>query len=161
MTQRTVRAYDYVNHRYEHVRDVLSGDALGIFQKATHAAEQRGGQIAASLSVDISGLQVSKNIDIEVGSIHEDRSQKSPVTHVHVKWQASDSPRLFPVMNGDVKIHALSPTETLVDFTGEYEPPMGLLGGAIDAVVGHRLAEASVHRFVTAVVEHLRQSVKD
>jgi hypothetical protein len=36
---------------------------------------------------------------------------------------------------------------------------MGVLGTAIDAVVGHRIAEASVHRFVRAVVERLRQDL--
>ena len=36
---------------------------------------------------------------------------------------------------------------------------MGVLGGAIDAVVGHRIAEATVHRFVGAVVDRLRQEV--
>jgi hypothetical protein len=158
MTKRAVRAYDYVNHRYEHVRDALKADALGIFQQATHAAEARGGEVAASLSVDVSGLQVSKDIDITVGAIHEDTSP-SAVTHVELEWRASESPRLFPVMKGDLKVYPLTATETLVDFNGEYEPPMGLIGGAIDAVVGHRLAEASVHRFVVAVVERLRQAV--
>ena len=36
---------------------------------------------------------------------------------------------------------------------------MGVLGTALDAVVGHRVAEASVLRFVQAVAEHLRQTL--
>jgi hypothetical protein len=36
---------------------------------------------------------------------------------------------------------------------------MGVLGTALDAVVGHRIAEASVHRFVRAIVERLRQDL--
>jgi hypothetical protein len=60
-------------------------------------------------------------------------------------------------MKADVAIYPLSPTETQIDFSGKYEPPLGLFGGAMDAAVGHRMAEASVHRFVVAVVERLRQ----
>ena len=38
---REIRCYDYVNHPYERVRDVLRLDALNVFQSATKAAAQR------------------------------------------------------------------------------------------------------------------------
>ena len=50
-------------------------------------------------------------------------------------------------------------TETQLDFEGDYEPPLGLIGNAVDSVIGHRIAEASVHRFVTDVATHLRDSL--
>jgi hypothetical protein len=33
---------------------------------------------------------------------------------------------------------------------------MGVLGTVVDAIAGHRIAEASVHRFVRSLVEQLR-----
>lgn len=160
MSKRPVRAFDYVNHPYEPVRDALKKDAAGIFQKATKVAEERSGELVASLSVDVSGIQLSKDVQIKVIGVHEDGERFSRVTHVELQWQAADSPGLFPLMKADLKIYPLSTTETQIELAGEYQPPLGKLGGAIDAVVGHRLAEASVHRFVHAVVEHLRREVE-
>ena len=60
-------------------------------------------------------------------------------------------------MRADLSVYPLSGKETQVDLRGTYAPPLGLLGGAIDALAGHRIAEAAVHRFVTAVAERLRR----
>jgi hypothetical protein len=62
-------------------------------------------------------------------------------------------------MDGELSIYALTGTETQLDFLGHYQPPFGILGGALNAVAGHRLAEASVDRFVRDVAEHLRENL--
>ena len=67
MAKRPVRAFDYVNHPYEPVRTAIHADAAGIFQKATRMAEQRSGELVAALSVDISGVKLSKEVAISVG----------------------------------------------------------------------------------------------
>jgi hypothetical protein len=157
---RTVRAYDYVNQPYEPVRDAIGRDAKSIFERATHVAEQRSESIAGALSVDIAGIEVRKNIDITILSIEEDKPASggalSRVTHVKLEWQASESAKLFPLMHADLRIYPLSHTETQVELVGEYDPPMGVLGTVVDAIAGHRIAEASVHRFVRSLVEQLR-----
>ena len=63
-------------------------------------------------------------------------------------------------MNAELSVYPLTPTETQLDFLGRYEPPLGILGGALDAMVGHHIAQASVHRFVTDVAKYLREHVK-
>ena len=62
-------------------------------------------------------------------------------------------------MSAELRVYPLSFTETQVELVGNYDPPMGALGTALDAVLGHRIAEASVHRFVRAIVERLRQDL--
>jgi hypothetical protein len=161
MAEREIRAFDYVNKPYEPVRDALREDALSIFQRATQLAESRSGDLVASLSVDLAGVKISKDISIKVGEIREDlgHSQLTRVTHIPLEWHAADSPGLFPAMQADLKVYPLSFTETQVELSGSYDPPMGVLGDAVDRVVGHRLAEASVHRFVRAIVERLRSDL--
>jgi hypothetical protein len=80
-----------------------------------------------------------------------------PVTKIPVSWEAAKHPRLFPLMDAELSLYPLTSTETQLDFLGQYEPPLGLIGGAMNALVGHRLAEASVHRFVGDVAAHLRR----
>ena len=80
----------------------------------------------------------------------------SPATAVGLSWQAVRGAWLFPAMEATLSLYALSPTETQLDLQGVYRPPMGFFGSALDAVVGHRVAEASVLRFVQDIAEYLR-----
>ena len=84
----------------------------------------------------------------------------SPVTRVPIEWSAAQRAALFPIMNAELSVYALTATETQLDFLGRYQPPLGLVGGALDAMVGHRIAEASVHRLVADVAKYLREHVK-
>jgi len=156
-----IHVYDYVNHPYEQVREALSKDAPAVFQSATKAAASRAQSVASELRVDIGGIAVEADIRVCVKNIEvKDRQGVSdPVTRLQLEWEAAAMPRLFPLMKADLFIYPLTSTETQLDFKGLYEPPFGALGKAVNAVVGHRIAEASVHRFVTEVAEHLRQTL--
>jgi hypothetical protein len=76
-----------------------------------------------------------------------------------LEWEAATMPRLFPLMNGELSVYPLTATETQLDFLGVYEPPFGAVGKAMNAIVGHRIAEVSVHRFVSDVAAYLRQAL--
>jgi hypothetical protein len=62
-------------------------------------------------------------------------------------------------MKAELSIYPLTATETQLDFRGFYEPPFGTLGKAVDAMVGHRIAEVSVDRFVNDVAGYLRRTL--
>lgn len=158
---RELHCYDYVNHPYEKVRDVLKSDALKVFQSATKGAATRAESIASDLSVSIAGLEISREIAIQVNNIVEQGTASSAKTTLQIQWQASETPRLFPLMNAELSIYPLTATETQLDFAGHYDPPAGALGGVIDSVVGHRIAEVSVHRFVTDIATYLRLSLEE
>ena len=68
-------------------------------------------------------------------------------------------PRLFPLMKGELSVYPLTSSETQLDFSGIYEPPFGTVGKTMNAIVGHRIAEASMHRFIADVAEYLRQTL--
>lgn len=161
MSKHQIRAFDYVNKPYEPVRDAIRKDAAAIFHRATKVAESRGEAIVASLTVEVGGVQLTKDVTIEVGDMKEEagRTELNRVARVSVRWRASESPGLFPEMEAELSVYPLSFTETQVELVGHYEPPFGLLGSAIDAVAGQRIAEASVHRFVQEVAERLRKDL--
>ena len=156
-----VRVYDYVNRPYEHVRDALKKDAQNVFQAATKAAASRAQTIASELHVDFGGIGVKTDINITVKSVEEKRAEagSNPITRLQIEWEAADLPRLFPLMKGELSIYPLTSTETQLDFSGTYEPPFGPVGKTLNAIVGHRIAEVSVHRFVDDVAGYLRQSL--
>lgn len=155
-----IRSYDYVNYPYAQVRDGLS-DALAVFQSATRAAASRARSIASELHVDIGGIGLEADIRISVKSVEEkiSKATSGPVTRLHLEWEAATRPRLFPIMKAEISIYPLTATETQLDFSGVYEPPLGPLGNAINAIIGHRIAEVSVHRFVSDLAGYLRESL--
>jgi hypothetical protein len=158
---RQIRSYDYVNRPYERVRDALKRNALSVFQSATKAAASRAQSVAAELHVDFGVVGVKTDIKLAVKSIQEKvvDSASTPIMCLQLEWEAASAPRLFPLMKAELCIYPLTSTETQLDFFGVYEPPFGAVGKTINAIAGHRIAEASVHRFVVDVAEYLRQSL--
>ena len=158
---RKIRCYDYVNRPYKQVRDALSRDALTIFQSATQAATSKVETIAAELRVDLGGIGITSDIRISVKDVEEAgvAGISTPTTRLSLEWEAATMPRLFPLMRGELQIYPLTSTETQLDFAGRYEPPLGVAGKVVNAIVGHRIAEASVHQFVSDVATYLRQTL--
>jgi hypothetical protein len=158
---RHIRVFDYVNHPYEAVRDVLKANAAAAFARATTRAAQRAEAVASQLHVSIAGIDVGKDIEISVKKVEETPAagRNSPVTHVQFEWKAKESPGLFPLMHAELSVYPLTANETQLDFSGSYDPPLGVLGSALDAVAGNRIADASVHRFVNEVAEYLRATL--
>lgn len=155
---KAIRVYDYVNQPYEEVRNALNFDASAVFRNATKVAALRAKTVASELHINIAGIEIGTDISVSVKAI-EDRPKKigsPPMTTLQLEWEAAKMPRLFPFMTAELSIYPLTATETQLDLRGNYEPPLGLPGKAIDAMVGHRIAEASVHQFIKDVAVYLR-----
>ena len=155
---REIRSFDYVNAPYERVRAALAKDATVVFRSATRAAAGRTHSVASALRVEIAGIELAKEIEISVKEVKE--APGSAVTRLELEWKAAKAPGLFPLMRAELAVYPLTATETQLDFSGHYEPPLGWLGTAVDAAIGHRIAEASVHRFVSEVAHYLRTAVE-
>ena len=158
---REIHCYDYVNHSYEQVCAALSKNAPAVFQSATKAAASRAQSIASELRIDIGGIRIEADIRVSIKNIevknHEVMS--GPTTRLHLEWEAARMPGLFPIMKADLSIYPITATETQLDFNGLYEPPLGPLGKAVNAIIGHRIAEAPVHRFISDVAGYLRKTL--
>jgi hypothetical protein len=155
---RIIRVYDYVNQPFERVRAALVADARGIFSRATTVASERAQRLASGLRVNIAGVEIGKEIDLQVlGSVDSqlDAAGLPRETRIELTWRAVGKPSLFPIMKAELAIYALSAHETQLDLKGTYEPPLGPLGAAIDALIGRRIAEACMHQLIVDVAERL------
>jgi len=54
-------------------------------------------------------------------------------------------------MEASLSAYPLSSRETQLDLHGRYRPPLGTVGTALDAAVGHRIAEATLLRLLRDV----------
>jgi len=155
MSPQVLSCHDYVNQPYPRVRDLLLADPHRVFRVATMAA---AGPTAA-LHVQIGGIDLGAEIAIEIIGIENDHAYDRPATTITLAWRATRHARIFPEMKAQLLLFALSPTETQLELRGRYQPPMGKLGEAFDVAAGHRLAEASITRFLHQVASWLREQL--
>lgn len=160
---RKVRCYQYVNRPYDAVRQLLAHRGPAVFQRATASATKRASEVGATLHAELGGVDVGVDVRIHVHAVSEDAgvAGMSPVLRVTLAWEASQATALFPVMKAELSIWPLTATETQLEIEGAYRPPLGVVGNAADAVLGHRIAEASVHRFLDDVVEQIRRELPE
>jgi hypothetical protein len=158
---RKICCYGYVNRPYEAVRDVLHQRPLELLKQATTSAAARASSLAASLRLGVAGVEIGVGVHIDVRAVREEQgvAGMSPVTRVVLGWEAASGSSLFPTMSAQLSAWPLTATETQLEMEGDYAPPLGVVGTAIDAAVGHRIAEASVHRLLDDVVEQLRRDL--
>jgi hypothetical protein len=155
-TPRELRCYQYVTLPYGRVRDALRTDAAGLFARSSSSAASRAEELGAMLQVGIGALQIGTEVRIEIGSVTEDVSALGDRTaRLQIGWTAAKGAGLFPSMEATLSLYPLSATETQLDLEGHYRPPLGVLGNAVDALVGYRIAQASVLRFLEEVAARL------
>jgi len=154
-----LRCYEYVNRPYAIVRDALRADPKGIFGRATKSAATRANAIVANLRVDLAGVEVGTDVAIDIVGVDErpaGAESRTPVTCIKIQWKAARASSLFPAMEAELSVYPLSTEETQLDLHGLYRPPLGVLGNAVDSLVMHRIADASVHRFVADIAALLK-----
>jgi len=160
---RTVRCYEYVNRPFDAVRELLRQRAPEVFQRATSSAATRAEAVGASLHAQVGTIDVGVDVRIHVQSITDEKgvAGMSPLTRVTLGWEAARATALFPVMKAELSLWPLTATETQLEIEGGYRPPLGAVGNLADAAIGHRVAEAAVHRFLADVVEQLRRELPE
>ncbi|HLK38257.1 MAG TPA: hypothetical protein VKU41_15950 [Polyangiaceae bacterium] len=156
-----VRFYGYVDRPYEASRMLLREHAQEVLRRATKTAGERARSLAARLSVEAGGVGVGVDVTLEVHRRPEEPGIAGlpPITHLDLSWKAAEAEGLFPSMSAQLTLSPTTFAETRVEFEGVYTPPLAVVGRAFDAAVGHRIAEAAVHRFVNDVIEEIRREV--
>jgi hypothetical protein len=160
-TPTKVSCYQYVNRPFGAVRQLFRQQALAVFQRATMSASARASAVEASLHAGAGAIDVAVDVRIHLHSVRDEEgvAGMSPVTRITLAWEAARATAFFPIMKAQLSFWPLTSTETQLEIEGAYQPPLGLVGDAADAAVGHRVAEATVHRFLDDVVEQIRREL--
>jgi cell division ATPase FtsA len=159
-TKTQVRWQERIDRPYQAVHDVLLANSRQIFHESTHAAETRAGENIVDLHTNIAGVEVHREVLIDILKQTEVESEDERRTIIDLEWKSADATYLFPTMKA--QLHVLPVGERAqLDFRGEYDPPMGVVGRAIDAAMGAKVAESSVKHFLEEVVEHLRNVIPE
>ena len=97
----------------------------------------------------------SKMVHIYLETPHEHQDSVS----IPMRWVASGVSGLFPSMAADLDFAPLGQSTTQVTLSGMYDPPLGLVGRTVDALLLHRVAEATIRSFVRQVTAAIETQV--
>lgn len=161
MTRRhELRCSDDIDRPYDQVRDALTADPRGILARATRAATDPR-DAPAELRVRVGALELAAEVELEITGITEAEAAPPvrPSTRIDLTWRSRRTPGLFPAMTGAVQLAPAAPGHTALTFEGTYDPPLGIVGDAIDALGMHRLAETSVARLIHDLGAFLRSEL--
>ena len=154
--ERQLYFYEYVNRRASDIVAIVENRALEVFQSATNTALDKTEQFRSRLHVDFAGFEVGREVEIELGKPQD----KGYAVVIPITWHAKDQAGLFPAMTAELEVAALDNMLPLsqISVIGRYRPPVGLLGAVGDAMLMHRVAEASVRNFVSDLAARLNKA---
>ena len=115
------------------------------------ASEEAYGRQSAGLArVGVAGL--SKLVRVQLRELAwTDRS-----AGLAIRWEATGpGGGLFPVLDADLRLVATGDQVTSLSMAGVYRPPLGPLGEALDRVILHRVADATIRNFAVWVAAQI------
>ncbi len=161
MTTTSIRWQERVHRDYDRIHTFLTSNADDVFHSATTSAESLAASNVADLHAKVLGIEVHRKISIEVQSVEDADTELSRKMIVNLQWKAASSEFLFPTMTADLNVFPIKDNETQLDFRGHYEPPLSILGKAVDAIMGQQIAESCVQHFVTEVADYLHKQIPE
>jgi hypothetical protein len=100
----------------------------------------------------VGAIGLSKLVRVQVRELA--RTEES--AGIALRWEAiGPGGGLFPVLDADVRLTPAGEHVTLLSMAGSYRPPLGSLGKALDQAILHRVAAATIRRFVAQVAARI------
>ena len=150
--------YEYVPALYEDVVELFRQRAAAVLQPATARAAVRAREVVSTLHVQLGRFEVGREIHIELDDLVTEPLRRA---RLPLRWRAEHGASLFPAVEAQLEFAALSdkPPSTQIWLVGNYTPPLGAAGAVADDAIGHRVAEAAVHRFVVGTVQRILEEL--
>ena len=157
---RDLHAYAYVDVPFDLASRLFAENADAVLKHATDDVAEEAGKLSRTLKVNVGGFDVAKDVEVLIGDFEPAQLTRSSVP---IEWHAENGRLLFPTLKARLDIVAISldPPLTQIELTGTYDPPGGAIGAGADRLLLHRLAEATVYRFVHDIAMELRDLVDE
>jgi hypothetical protein len=144
--------YVHIDRRFEETEPALLRMLSGL-QGWADDAYRKGERLETW--VGTRGRRVAKTVEITC----ESPSRGATETWIPVRWEATGAAALFPSMDADLIVAAVGPSLTQIALRGTYRAPFGKVGKAMDRMVLHRLAEASVKTLLDRIAVVLEEEL--
>ena len=100
---------------------------------------------------------VNRATEVELGPLVRSEGE----ARMAFELQDRARPSAFPRLHGELRVVAAGETRTELTVTGEYDPPLGLVGRVGDRVAGHRLAQNTVDEVTERLARRMEAKVAE
>jgi hypothetical protein len=134
--------------------------AVGAFERRLGLADGAiDGECALMLAVPLpDGRDIARDVTAKT---HREAGAANFTSTYHIGWPAGSTPNRIPTpgFEGSLMLRAGQDySECELELKGDYVPPGGVLGKAFDAMVGGRIASATLGALLDGVRSDLREA---
>jgi len=131
------------------VEEVLLGSPAEWLSTLAGKAQRRGDDLLAEVGVGPLGPRLGRRVAVRLG-----KPVRFPsMTSLPLTWEPLGSGGLLPRLEADLEVGPLGEDRTQLAISARYRPPLGAVGRAVDRVLLHRVAEATVKDFLDRIGE--------
>jgi hypothetical protein len=139
-----VRYFVEVPLAADQVERALRRSPPGWLSALAGAAQQRGDELLGEVGVGPLGPRLGRRVAIRLG----EPVRFPSMTSLPLTWEPVGLEGLLPRLEGDLELGSLGDDRTQLAISARYRPPLGVVGRAVDRVLLHRVAEATVKDFL-------------
>jgi hypothetical protein len=111
------------------------------------AAQERGDGLLTEVGVGPLGTRLRRPVTIRLGAPVRFPS----MTSLPLTWEPVGLEGLLPRLDANLELGSLGQDRTQLAISARYRPPLGVVGRAVDRVLLHRVAEATLKDFLDRV----------
>ena len=152
-----VRYYVTIERPIEECREVLLESPDEWLPNLVQSSEGPAEQLMARMGFSILAVGVRKRAIVQLGKPMLLRDW----LHIPISWEAQPVSELFPRFEGELQLVPIGPGETKLALAGTYDPPLGDVGRAVDNLLMHTAAEATVKDFVEQLAKRLEKELQE
>ena len=135
------------------VEQALVGSPAEWLSAVAGEAQRRGDGLLGEVGVGPLGVRLRRQVRIRLGEPVRFPSMISlPLT-----WEPMGLEGVLPRLDANLELGSLGEDRTQLAISARYRPPLGAVGQAVDRVLLHRVAEATVKDFL----DRLGQAITD
>ena len=118
---------------------------------------ERSVEVKVPLRDFIAGLPGAARAPVQmVFALHPDEAESGRLHDaLAIEWHAGT--RLFPLFHGTLRLRIASVEMTRLTFEGAYRPPLGTFGVVFDALIGRRIARATMREMLDRIAAALER----
>jgi len=148
-----LKSYVEISSRFDSVRAAVEREPRSWLEGLVVEAEREGESLLVDVGLSLAGGGLRRPAELEVG----EPQVGIAVASLPVRLRVHGSQRLLPSFYGSLDAAWLGAERTQLALSLQYEPPLGLLGKAIDRTLLHRVAESVAQNFLAGAARRLEE----
>jgi hypothetical protein len=148
-----LKSYVEIPTQFDVVRAAVEREPLSWLEGLAVEAEREGESLLVDVGLSLAGRSLRRPADLQVG----EPQVGSAVASLPIRLRVHGSQRLLPSFYGSLDAAWLGAQRTQLALSLQYEPPLGLLGKAMDRTLLHRVAESVAQNFLAGAARRLEE----